>query len=177
MQDGFVADAGDFGKYGLLRTLCNLEASAHDARLRLGIVWCAVRGDGIGRLVRYWDYRQCDPVLYDQLQGILHGARLMKSIEKSGVLGDETKFFDEPLNHKTIGVNSRREDRVRWLERACAATEGYQVVFFDPDNGLNPVSVEKHHAAAPSYLFVDEIAPFLNRGQSVIIYHHMGRVG
>ena len=48
MQDGFVADAGDFGKYGLLRTLCNLEASAHDARLRLGIVWCAVRGDGDG---------------------------------------------------------------------------------------------------------------------------------
>jgi len=57
MQDGFVADAGDFGKYGLLRTLCNLEVSAPGERFRLSVVRCAVRGDGIGRLVRYSDYR------------------------------------------------------------------------------------------------------------------------
>src|SRR5438552_3604612 len=50
MQDGFVADVGDFGKYGLLRALCNLEGSSHDARLHLGVVWCAVRGETIGRL-------------------------------------------------------------------------------------------------------------------------------
>lgn len=35
MQDRYVGDIGDFGKYGLLRALC-----AHD--LSLGVVWYLV---------------------------------------------------------------------------------------------------------------------------------------
>ena len=38
MQDKFVGDEGDFGKYGLLRTLAGIEPK-DEPRYRLGIVW------------------------------------------------------------------------------------------------------------------------------------------
>lgn len=38
MQDKFVADIGDFGKYGLLRTLAGIEPKARPG-YRLGVVW------------------------------------------------------------------------------------------------------------------------------------------
>ena len=38
MQDRYAGDVGDFGKFGLLRTLCELNAP----QLKLGIVWYLV---------------------------------------------------------------------------------------------------------------------------------------
>ena len=38
MQDRFVGDIGDFGKYGLLRTLAGIEPKAEPG-YRLGVVW------------------------------------------------------------------------------------------------------------------------------------------
>lgn len=49
------------------------------------------------------------------------------------------------------------------------------MVFLDPDNGMNPASVEKHHSDSRKYVYADEIAPFIGRGQSVVVYQHATR--
>ncbi len=43
MQDRYVGDVGDFGKYGLLRSLC--RGDEHGAALRLGVLWYRFDGD------------------------------------------------------------------------------------------------------------------------------------
>ena len=72
MQDRFVGDIGDFGKYGLLRALTGIYPEAKPS-LSLGVVWYLnvkepdSRGDG--QRLRYLDnpdhFRDCDPELFD----------------------------------------------------------------------------------------------------------------
>ena len=49
-------------------------------------------------------------------------------------------------------------------------------MFLDPDNGLE-VKVAAHQPRGPKYAFFDELIPFSEREQSLIIYHHIGRRG
>jgi hypothetical protein len=37
MQNRYTADLGDFGKYGLLKALC--QSKDEERNLRLGVVW------------------------------------------------------------------------------------------------------------------------------------------
>lgn len=177
MQDGFVADAGDFGKYGLLRVLCNIGGSEPGRRLRLGVVWCYVQGNSLGKHIEYSEHRHRDPELYKKLREILSGRRSLASVEKSGILGRDTKFCRAPLNHKGKGARLRIQERARWLESALHETRGCEVVFLDPDNGLNPSSIEKSDAEGPSYVYLDEIARFVEKGRSVIVYQHRRHEG
>ncbi len=177
MQDGYVADGGDFGKYALLRGLCNISHSEPGPSYRLGVVWYYVDGNAIGKRIHYEKYERCDPHLYEKLQRIRREDRSVANVERSLILGGGTKFYRVPLNHKRKGAKARDEDRGRWLERAVSSMKGCQVVFLDPDNGLNPGSVEKHHIKGQLHAFFDEVARFIKRGQSVIIYQHQEHRG
>ena len=48
------------------------------------------------------------------------------------------------------------------------------MVFLDPDNGFE-VKVAPYEPRGPKYAFFDELAPFAEREQSLIVYHHIGR--
>ena len=82
MQDNYVGDIGDYGKYGLLR---NVTA----AGLRLAVNWYRVvptrpGQQEDGKYTSYLDkpeiYRHYDPELFDCLAGIVH--RQKRSIEE-----------------------------------------------------------------------------------------------
>jgi hypothetical protein len=72
------------------------------------------------------------------------------------------------------------EWRRQWLEGALQTTASADVVFLDPDNGLKG-ETSGHEAranrTAAEYAFLDELDPFLRRGQSVVVYQHQTRVG
>jgi hypothetical protein len=190
MQNRYVGDVGDFGKYGLLRALCLPGSDA--TRLSLGVVWYLVPDEGHnadGKHTAFLgaapanaaEYRDCDPFLYDRLAEIvLREARHVTSIRNSGILPAGTVFFEEPLTFDgmpRIGP-AAREARLRhrsaWLQRALEATAGCDVVFLDPDNGLE-VRTQRHTKRGPKHVFFDEMVPYLRRGQSLVIYHHMAR--
>ena len=42
MQNRYTADLGDFGKYGLLKALCQSYIEDEEPNLRLGVVWYLV---------------------------------------------------------------------------------------------------------------------------------------
>lgn len=67
------------------------------------------------------------------------------------------------------------EDRAAWHARAFVALAGTDLVFLDPDNGLLVKSVGKRSAKAPKYTFYDEVADYVARGQSVVVYNHRSR--
>jgi hypothetical protein len=180
-----VGDVGDFGKYGLLRALC-----AHD--FSLGVVWYLVPdegGDGNGAHVGYLDprptnlrrFRNCDPALYDALGEIVHnGTRSVRGIRERAILPPGTVFYEEPLSFDGMpgigpaATKARLEHRSDWGRGAVEATQECDVVFADPDNGLESGTL-RHHRRGPKFAYYDELAPYLDRGQSLVVYHHLHR--
>ena len=183
MQNRYVGDIGDFGKYALLRALV-----ADD--LSLGIVWCLnslEEGNSDGRLTQYlynnrFGLAECDPLVFQTLKGVVERERTVRAIQESGIF-PKSSFFDEEIMPGTLA--SRRpgvfEERVRyrhsWHTGALNKTKEADLVFFDPDNGLNADPGKKRTKRAAKYIFIDEIVPFLLRGQSVIVYQHQTRQG
>ena len=188
MQDRYVGDVGDFGKYGLLRALSGPFKS--EAVLSLGMVWYLVPdqgngGDGskIGYLSlppnRAAFFRECDPALYDALRDlVLLGTRSTQKVRDASILPDGTRFFAEPLTFASVHRNgkARQSLRAAWLEGACQATQGCDLVFLDPDNGVG-ASVLPHSKGGVKYAYLDEVHRYLDRSQSVVVYHHIGRRG
>lgn len=180
-----MGDIGDFGKYGLLRALCGED-------LPLGVVWYLVPdegGDGNGAHVGYLDptptnlrrFKACDPLLYDALREIVHnGTRSVRSIRERAVLPSDTVFYEEPLSFDGMpgigeaATRARLEHRKAWVRDALVVTEGRAIVFADPDNGLES-GTPRHHRKGPKFAYYDELAPYAQRGQSLVIYHHLHR--
>lgn len=160
MQDKYVGDIGDYGKLILLRQLMR-------SGLSLGIVWCATEGkdekNNDGSLRSYRRYsgkhclKHCDPELFEQL-GRFEDCTQRK-IENLQPLLTNSIFVNESLSNMT---------RNEWLRKAFEATRQSELVFFDPDNGIGPQSSKKH-------ISLDELKPYWDRMQSLLIYHHLGR--
>ena len=182
-----MADVGDFGKYGLLRALC-----ADD--LSLGVVRYLVpdeEGTTDSGHIGFLDpiprnlhrFRDCDPPLYDTLGEIVEdGDRSVRAVRERRVLPGGTVFYEEVLSFAgmpSIGraAKERRLERRRaWVWDALATTRGCDVVFADPDNGLETrAGVPRHRLAGPKYAYFDELAPYLERSRSLVVYHHLHR--
>ena len=192
MQNRYTADIGDFGKYGLLRVLCSTVDDG--SKLRLGVVWYLVPDESHnadGKFTRYLEpspkndcqFRQCVPELYDALADIIcKKDRNVSSIQKYSILPHGTIFYEEPLTFDGVPANSpgARRNRIAhrngWVQDALYATNDCDVIFVDPDNGLE-AGTKRHQKLGPKYVFFDELEPYCKRGQSLVIYHHTSRRG
>lgn len=140
MQDRYVGDLGDFGKYGLLRSRPLRRAGR-------------TRGDG---------------------------PRSIRAVRERGVLPLGTAFFEELLSFAgmpAIGASAlaaRLDRRARWLQGAIEASRGCDLVFADPDNGIE-CGRKRHEKLGPKHAYFDELAAFVRRGQRLIVYHHLDR--
>jgi hypothetical protein len=161
VQDRYVGDVGDFGKYGLLRALCAVEPTwgTRTYDLSLGVVWYLVpeeEGTADGGHVGWVNqatttiqrYMPCDPDLYYALLRMLRDDdRSVRAVRERGVLPEGTVFYEARLSFAgTAGIGRaaterRLERRRAWAWDALAATRGCDVVFADPDNGLEPRAV------------------------------------
>ena len=192
MQNRYTADIGDFGKYGLLRALCSPVDDG--SKLLLGVVWYLVPDESHnadGKFIRYLDHstknehrlRRCDPELYDALADIIRKKdRNVSSIRKCSILPPCTVFYEEPLTFEGTPANSPGARRNRmayrngWVRDALSAMKDCDIIFVDPDNGLE-AGTKRHQKQGPKYVFFDELEPYYRRGQSLIIYHHTSRRG
>ncbi len=192
MQDRYTGDVGDFGKYGMLRQLCGL-CDENAEPLKLGVVWyrpplSIVAGDPAddGKHTSYLQsgqdepFRCCDPPLYDALREIVEcNSRCVEAVERTGLLGPDAVFYAArvPGPPPRARGEARTAERQRWVNDALEATAGCDVVFLDPDNGLEPKSVSITRKMAPKYAYLSEVEKWFGRGQSVVVYHHLGRNG
>ncbi len=182
MQDRYAGDIGDFGKYGLLRALCGDD-------LRLGVLWYAFEGDehsspGDGKRIDYLrppdeSLRDCDPDLFQRMQHVVHGGnRSIAAVERSGALPARTVCHGEKLvferSERPLARAAQRRD---WLARGLELVGDADLVFADPDNGLEVPSVAPLVASGPKYAYFDDLIPCWERGQSLVIYQHATRAG
>ena len=190
MQNRYTGDIGDFGKYGLLKALCPPGGGSDAGQLSLGVVWYLCpdeNGNTDGGRVQYLcpsprnsdKYRDCDESLYNLLRVIVvSGERSVGAIRRRQVLPTDTVYYEELLSFQGItGREPRLAHRGRWARGALEATNGCDVVFIDPDNGLEVRSVPRHRKGGPKYAFIDELRPWAKGGQSLVVYQHIGRRG
>lgn len=170
MRHQFFGDVNDYRKYALLRALAASGAN------RIGVCWMLTPDDGHhGGKVGYLDqperYRHFDPDLFDILSATRDApeGRRLDVIERSGALPGGL-YFSDPLP-------ARPEARSAYMQACRDAFAEADLVFFDPDNGLETKGMVAGRKAASLYLFLDEIAAFYRAGKSVLIYQHYHRTG
>lgn len=164
MQDNYIGDIGDYGKYGLLRTIC-------EEGLSLSVNWYKVTPRKVGKqedgkyinyLFAPHSYRSYDPYLFDSLHNIVcvERERNIERIEKENL-------FSSLCFSDVIGA-----DRLSWHQNALRQTRGSDVVFLDPDNGLETKCMFQKRGATIKHVKWEELRDYYVRGQNVILYQH-----
>lgn len=182
MRHNFVNDIGDYAKYALLRTLC----ASGQPTLRLGVIWYLTEhaesnNDGRKRshlVTPGWD--DLDPDLLARMRRIENGLQNQDQlnvslIEASGILPPSTAYFSEPIPRVPGTGRQRVAERGAWFERARKAMAHCDLVFLDPDNGLEVRSVPITSPLSSKYATVAEIATLLDTGAGVVLYQHGSR--
>ncbi|GLR55257.1 hypothetical protein KYK30_09820 [Shinella yambaruensis] len=169
MKDQYVGDINDYRKYALLRALSSGGAN------HIGVCWMLTLSDGRsdGNKLTYLQqperHRHVDPELFDILA---HAAsaperRRLATIEDSGAIPGAL-YHNDLLPDELAG-------RHAFMGRCAYAFRDADLIFFDPDNGLE-VALPKGRKNSSKYLYLDEVAAFYASGKSLLIYQHFPRV-
>jgi hypothetical protein len=169
MKNQYFGDVNDFRKYGLLRALRRASG------LTVGVCWCLTNDEGgHGELRRYLSqpgrWRHHDPELYEQLQRLLTPeVRRSVSLAREWGLVPEASYFEKLLS-------DNRANRVAYFEEARQALASCDVIFVDPDNGIEVSSSRTGTVGSSKYVYWPELKTLFDSGQSLLVYQHFPRV-
>lgn len=170
MKNQYFADINDYRKYGLLSTL-----SGND-EMKFAICWMLTPDDGStdGRSTRYLTdptrWKKYDPSLYDSLASCMSkpSNRNVQWIEDHRLLPAATCFPEV--------LTDNREERHKYFERFTALSAPADLVFFDPDNGIEVKSKALGAKDSSKYVYWHELTDTFSTGKSLLVYQHFIRV-
>jgi hypothetical protein len=183
MQDRYAGDVGDFGKFSLLRYLFV------KANTKLGVVWYLYpdelhNADG-GHIdyLKKRNFIECDKELFEMSSTVVNSKRSVASLEKIGLLPSSTIYFSDRLDfHLKYPSQSdkdkeeRQTKRKEWLSKAVERVSECNVVFLDPDNGLQISSCPKiNQLKSGKFAYYSEITELAKDKVATVIYHHLNR--
>jgi hypothetical protein len=143
MQDRFVGSVADFAKLALLRSLMRGQ--------KLAVCWYLTNGgNGSKRDSKSFDYlkrpdefRHLAPEIFDGLTNLVAGSpagmRGVEALEASGLLAGASF-------HRTQVPRPLRLRRI-WSEQLVQAVREADLVFLDPDNGIQGSRLSPKHVA------------------------------
>lgn len=169
MKDQYVGDINDYVKYSVLRAI--LDASSASLLVCWMLTTDDDRRDGLktSYLSKPDDFRGVDQDLFDSLRAIvLRGRRSTRQIETIGVLPG-AGFYAAHLEDSA-------EARERFMLGLWRAAQGHDIVFFDPDNGLDVRSVPVGRTGSRRYVYCAELEPLRDSNAAAVIYQHFPRV-
>ena len=188
MQNRYVADVGDFGKFQLFRYLFNHTESPLDGKA-LAQIWFMHEGEGEenndGKHIDYFERMNgADEYLEHSLMDIImRDKREVTELEELKLLKNAKFYYEQ--------VPRALEDRYLWLNQALIFSNKSQIVAVAPDNGmaLKCNRAEKrfelltlsHHYSQKvythKYIFSDEVSYFyrLPYLEVCIVYQHLSR--
>ena len=173
MQNRYVGDIGDYLKFGILRAL----SPGH----RLGVAWWLYPdenhnrdGRHIGYLQRPDRWRHFDPELFDTFALIVAGNRRDVGALEAANLLTGAMFASELF---PIGGPSslRGQARREWFTRTADSLADADLVFVDPDNGLEPSGFSHGSAKSGKSVMHSELLELTLPGRCLIVYHHHTR--
>ena len=167
MKNQYFGDLYDYIKYGLLRQL------SRRGKLSTAVCWMLTENDERrdGHRVSYLhkpeEWRSFDPPVFDCLREAVlsRKERNTRALEESGLL-DDTIFYTPLLGE---GLDERRT----YFDEFLSFSKERDIVFFDPDNGLEVKSVKYGRKGSSRYLFMREVSRTVSAGHTVLVYQHM----
>jgi hypothetical protein len=170
VKNQYFGDINDYRKYGLLRQLSGA------GQISTAVCWMLTPDDGRtdGSLVTYLHqpatWRRFDPELFDCLKDLVLGQnrRDVRAAESAGIL-PTCRFFDEVLADDRAG-------RAAYFESFFELAQGCELIFFDPDNGIEVKSKPYGRKGSSKYIYWRELTASFSRGHSLLIYQHFPRV-
>lgn len=188
MQDRYVGDVGDFGKFQLFRYLFADPQSPLEGKA-LAQIWFMHPGEGEnnndGRHIDYFERMMgSDEYLEHSMMDLLmRQKREVTELEKLKLLPNAKFYYEE--------VPRALEDRYLWLNGALSFAMHSPIVAVAPDNGMalrcnrqekrfEHLTLKEHYAQKVyphKYIFADEISYFyrLPHLEICIVYQHLGR--
>jgi len=170
MKNQYFGDINDYKKYSLLRFLSRY------GQIETVICWVLTHDDdgSDGNRVKYLQqpdkWRGYDPALYDYLREYVfrRGIRDVKIIETPDILTN-CRFYSEIIEDNI-------ELREVYFNRFLEFAKGADLIFFDPDNGLEVKSVPLGRTNSSKYLYWSEVKISYKAGHSILIYQHFPRM-
>lgn len=167
MKNQYFGDINDYKKYGLIRQLSGF------GDIPTSICWMLTpddqRPDGhrIHYLLKPETWRGFDPVVFDHLHKhvIERKHRAVSSLEGDRVLPN-CRFYSEIIRDDAC---QRAGYFLRFLEFA----RNSDLVFFDPDNGMEVKSVHLGRRDSSKYLYFSEVKKAFSVGHSLLVYQHL----
>jgi hypothetical protein len=156
MQNKYFGDIHDLYKYILLKNISMYKS--------LGIHWCLVpndkKSDGNKKLT-VKEKEKCVE-LYDVIKN-----------SKSKDINNIKPFFKNSTRYYDNLLVEQNNVKI-YGEEAFAKLKKMDIIFFDPDNGIEVKSTNKNNLF--KYLSCDLIKKFGDNGNSLIIYQHSDRI-
>lgn len=170
MKNQYVGDINDFRKYGLIRSLLSGGA------VTCGVFWMLTENDtrNDGNILKYLDKESSsdslDPELFHKLKHMVHTSndRTVARIKQEGIL-PRTHFFEDLIPDSESGRKAAFKSGLTTLSEC-------DLIFFDPDNGLQIKSKQIGHKNSNKFLYLDEVEETFSCGHSVLIYQHFPRI-
>lgn len=168
MKNQYVGDVGDYTKLGILRKLEKTGFS-------IGLNWyltpdesqhSKTKTDG-----KYTEFLKCacdtpDTNLHCALKKIgLSNNRSVAQIENAQLLKNSL-YWNELLEAK---------NRDKWHSKALNKLSNQDVIFLDPDNGLEVKSIKPYSKNGNKYTTYQEVKDYYTQGSTVIVYNHRDR--
>ncbi len=167
MKNQYFGDINDYRKYGLLRSLCDRDTT-------VAVCWMLTSADGRpdGRKIKYLSqptkWRAYDTGLFDALAQAATGQRTRDicCAENPNILSPSIfSFFKKSLRDDNPG-------RDNYFEEFLSSARHKDLVFFDPDNGLDVPSRPRGRKNSSKYLYRNELAATWEAQSSILFYQH-----
>jgi hypothetical protein len=169
MKNQYFGDINDYRKYGLMRVLSGY------GEISTAACWMLTPDDGRtdGSFTDYLHqpekWRYFDESLFDHLRELVLHQNLRD------VRGAETVTILPSCRFAPGVLPDDAEGRVSYFETFAAVTEGCDLIFFDPDNGIEVKSKPYGRKHSSKYLYWHEIEDSFSAGHSLLIYQHFPR--
>lgn len=165
----YFGDVNDYVKYGILRCFSR-------AGFSVGICWmltpddCRPDGRKIEYLSRPNEWQGHDRPLFEHLERTvtLSDGRDLGHIEGDDHIPKAT-FFSEI-------VPDSRNERVAWFKKMLDELGGVDLLFFDPDNGIEVPSKRMGQKNSSKYVYWQELKMAWKHASSLLVFQHFPRL-
>jgi hypothetical protein len=180
MKNQYFGDVNDFRKYGLLRALTGCIDSQQNKKidLTLAVCWMLTPDDNTSHGNRT-DYLKLPlPNIYSNLD-----YNLFNYFCKLDIISGNNRDVKKAQNEMCLPISSLfyyqhvppdKNDRAQFFNKFMKQAERFDIIFYDPDNGIN---VKTHHYGtmySTKYLYWCELFHSYSNGHSIILYQHFG---
>jgi len=173
MKNQYIGDINDYVKYGLILSIAEIFSK------KILFVWMLTKDDeslygGQTTYLKSEKYRGYNPGLFDVLKDIVK-SNIRNNTEITAIEENELfKKYKFEFIHDIIEDNKKsRED---YFKRVYESVEKNDIIFFDPDNGLEVKSHKKGNKNSSKYVYWDEVKEVYRRKKNLLIYQHFPHV-